>query len=156
MRRNSGSGMENHCRPNTPPIPKAEASVKRWIWLFGTGWFWKNSTPFQDGRKVSHQVMSSFASDVRWMWWFSLETVVDRSIRRRKRQPGLTTFTAKERCPIRNSISLRTAIFVLPGGCEGDELLEFVEREVDDASGGGDLLAEEGDTRGWSADLVGS
>ena len=49
--------------------------------------------PFQDGRKLFHHRMSALASELRWIRWWSLLTVVERWIRQcRSRRPASKVF----------------------------------------------------------------
>lgn len=61
---------------------------------------------FQVGRNCSHQLISWRDPSFNDVSWVSLETVLDKSIRRcMKVQPDGTTFAAKESLPIRESNS---------------------------------------------------
>ena len=67
--------------------------------------------PFQDGRKLFRHHRSALASGLRWMWWCSLLTVVERWIRRRRnRRPAGTTLAAKDSFPMSDRSSLLVAV----------------------------------------------
>ena len=63
----SESGIANHCRPKTPPIPSADASVNKWMSSLEIGLSCRTETPFHVGRNVIHHWMSALASTDRWM-----------------------------------------------------------------------------------------
>ena len=103
-----GHWQENQLEPKTAPKPKlAAASVNKHNDFADTGGSWKGAVPFQVGKNSVHQLISARASELRSMWWFSDETVVERSMRRRKNiLPGLITLHAKESVPIKDKSSL--------------------------------------------------
>ena len=97
-------GRGNQRQPKTPPIPKADAWVKKGRSAVKTGGACRTETPYQEGRKEDHQGTAARVAVDRRRRWGRRVTVREKSRRRqRNRRPGETTGAAKEKRPRRES-----------------------------------------------------
>jgi len=142
MRRSLQAGSQgslNHSSPYTAPNPNPEASVKRRRETDVTGSDWMMATPFHEGRKSSHHCISALASASMVIWWCNADTLVDKSINRRKNiRSGKRQGTNKWK-----QFTLGVFLPTVPNRKQGGKLLELVLREANNSCFGINLNTQE-------------